>query len=77
MNHCYRLIWNEVHNTWVAVCEFARAHGKRSSSSTASVPVLRNMPAHGGHASGHMTAVFRPLSLALALAFSQTAGSDH
>lgn len=31
MNKSYRLIWNETTQTWVAVCEFAKARGKRAS----------------------------------------------
>ena len=30
VNKAFRLVWSEVHNAWVAVAEFARAHGKRS-----------------------------------------------
>jgi filamentous hemagglutinin family protein len=32
MNNTYRLIWNELANTWVAVAENAKSRGKRSAS---------------------------------------------
>ena len=33
MNKCYRLIWNECTQAWVAVAETAKARGKRASGS--------------------------------------------
>jgi filamentous hemagglutinin family protein len=32
-NHIYRIIWSEILETWVAVSEITRAHGKRSCKS--------------------------------------------
>ncbi|MCF8198369.1 MAG: filamentous hemagglutinin N-terminal domain-containing protein [Sulfuritalea sp.] len=32
LNRAYRLVWSELHHTWVAVSEFARSHGKRGAS---------------------------------------------
>ena len=44
MNRAYRLIWCEVRSTWVAVAEFARAHGKRSAAGIAlSVALVAGM----------------------------------
>ncbi len=31
MNKIYRLVWNELTSTWIAVAEHVRAHGKRAS----------------------------------------------
>lgn len=31
MNKTYRIVWNETTNTWVAVAEIAKAHGKSAS----------------------------------------------
>ena len=31
MNNTYRLIWNELANTWVAVAENAKSRGKRAA----------------------------------------------
>ena len=32
MNKIYRVVWNETTQTWNAVAEFAKAHGKTASS---------------------------------------------
>lgn len=32
MNHCYRLVWSQVHSAWVVVTEIARSRGKTKSS---------------------------------------------
>ena len=32
MNKIYRVIWNEITATWVAVAEIAKGHGKRSGT---------------------------------------------
>ncbi|MCF8178220.1 MAG: filamentous hemagglutinin N-terminal domain-containing protein, partial [Sulfuritalea sp.] len=32
LNRAYRLVWSELHHTWVAVAEFARSQGKRGAS---------------------------------------------
>ncbi|MFM9914042.1 MAG: filamentous hemagglutinin N-terminal domain-containing protein [Methylophilaceae bacterium] len=41
MNHCYRLVWSQVHSAWVAVTETARSHGKTKSSKQATSPSRR------------------------------------
>jgi filamentous hemagglutinin family protein len=33
MNNCYRLIWNEITRSWVAVAEIAKARGKHAAGS--------------------------------------------
>ena len=40
MNHIYKVIWNTVTQTWVAVSELSRAKGKTKSSKTLSAVVL-------------------------------------
>ena len=40
MNHIYKVIWNTVTQTWVAVSELSRAKGKTKSSKTLSTVVL-------------------------------------
>lgn len=45
MNHTYRLIWNELTQSWVAVAEFVRARGKRSGAVVLAAAVLA-APAH-------------------------------
>ncbi|MDO8789529.1 MAG: filamentous hemagglutinin N-terminal domain-containing protein, partial [Sulfuritalea sp.] len=58
MNRAYRLVWSELHNTWVAVAEFARTRGKRASGVVAATVVM----ALGATAAG---AVDVPLPTAL------------
>lgn len=43
MNHCYRLVWSHLYNTWVAVSETARARGKSKSSTVRRMAVLSSM----------------------------------
>ena len=40
MNHIYKVIWNTITQTWVAVSELSRAKGKTKSSKTLSAVVL-------------------------------------
>ena len=40
MNHIYKVIWNTITQTWVAVSELSRAKGKTKSSKTLSTVVL-------------------------------------
>ena len=40
MNHIYKVIWNTITQTWVAVSELCRAKGKTKSSKTLSAVVL-------------------------------------
>ena len=40
MNHIYKVIWNTITQTWVAVSELSRAKGKTKSSKTLSALVL-------------------------------------
>ncbi|MDP1609878.1 MAG: filamentous hemagglutinin N-terminal domain-containing protein, partial [Sulfuritalea sp.] len=40
MNRAYRLVWSELHRTWVAVAEFARTRGKRASAVVAASATL-------------------------------------
>ena len=40
MNHIYKVIWNTITQTWVAVSEISRAKGKTKSSKTLSAVVL-------------------------------------
>ena len=39
MNKTYRVVWNEGTNTWVAVQETAKAHGKSASGSVHGIAV--------------------------------------
>ncbi|HLO64200.1 MAG TPA: ESPR-type extended signal peptide-containing protein, partial [Azonexus sp.] len=56
MNIAYRLIWNELSNTWVAVAENVKARGKRASGAVllaasgfafAAPPVATELPTGG------------------------------
>ncbi|HEX5338407.1 MAG TPA: ESPR domain-containing protein, partial [Gallionella sp.] len=56
MNKAYRLIWNELTNTWVAVAENVRGRGKRASGAVllaasgfafAAPPVATQLPTGG------------------------------
>ena len=53
MNKTYRLIWNELTNTWVAVAEIAKARGKRTSGATllatASLLAITSAPSLAGN----------------------------
>ena len=40
MNHIYKVIWNTITQTWVAVSELSRAKGKTKSSKTLNAVVL-------------------------------------
>ena len=40
MNHIYKVIWNTITQTWVAVSELSRVKGKTKSSKTLSAVVL-------------------------------------
>ncbi|MCK9381104.1 MAG: filamentous hemagglutinin N-terminal domain-containing protein, partial [Sulfuritalea sp.] len=40
MNRAYRLVWSELHSTWIAVAEFARTRGKRTSGGLAAAVLL-------------------------------------
>lgn len=67
MNHCYRIVWSHLLNTWVAVAEIARSRGK-SKSSVASASISASaLPLEG------CTLFLKPLSFALALALVPTA----
>ena len=54
MNNQYRVVWNDSTQTWMAVAETARSHGKSQSSRTGTV-------AH------NLALVLRPLAMALAV----------
>ncbi|MDK7281036.1 ESPR-type extended signal peptide-containing protein [Haemophilus seminalis] len=47
MNHIYKVIWNTITQTWVAVSELSRAKGKTKSSKTLSAVVLAAVSAGG------------------------------
>lgn len=53
LNHCYRLIWSDLHQSFIAVAEIARARGKRTCSavllSTLALPALAADLPEGGH----------------------------
>ena len=42
MNHIYKVIWNTITQTWVAVSELSRAKGKTKSSKTLSNPAKQH-----------------------------------
>ncbi|WP_019561925.1 two-partner secretion domain-containing protein, partial [Caldimonas manganoxidans] len=44
LNHVYRLIWSDIHQAFIAVCEYARARGMRSGAVIA-VAALLSAPA--------------------------------
>ncbi len=44
LNHCYRLVWSEVHHAFVAVAEAARARGKRASRAALAAATLAALP---------------------------------
>ena len=44
MNKTYRVVWNESTNTWVAVQETAKAHGKSASGSVHGIAVGLKSP---------------------------------
>lgn len=52
LNHCYRLIWSDLHQSFIAVAEIARARGKRTCSavllSTLCLPALAADLPEGG-----------------------------
>lgn len=41
MNRIYRLVWNDLSRTWVAVAEIVRGRGKRGSTTVGHAPSLR------------------------------------
>ncbi|EHO48014.1 ESPR-type extended signal peptide-containing protein, partial [Haemophilus sp. oral taxon 851] len=45
MNHIYKVIWNTITQTWVAVSELSRAKGKTKSSKTLNAVVLATVSA--------------------------------
>ena len=57
MNKIYRLIWNEITRSWVAVSEIAKARGKRASGMVAG---------YAGGSAGAGRFALKPLVLALA-----------
>ncbi|MBI5331525.1 MAG: filamentous hemagglutinin N-terminal domain-containing protein [Betaproteobacteria bacterium] len=54
MNRAYRLVWSAARNAWVAVCEFARAHGKGGRSAVVALlsPALAWALPEGGQIVG-------------------------
>ncbi|MCK9388536.1 MAG: filamentous hemagglutinin N-terminal domain-containing protein, partial [Sulfuritalea sp.] len=50
MNRAYRLVWSELHNTWIAVAEFARTRGKRASGVVTAAGMLALGAASAGAA---------------------------
>lgn len=51
LNHVYRLVWNELTQSFVAVCEHTRARGKASRAGLAAVAVAMTLSGlHGAHA---------------------------
>uniref|UniRef100_UPI002636F145 two-partner secretion domain-containing protein n=1 Tax=uncultured Azonexus sp. TaxID=520307 RepID=UPI002636F145 len=46
LNHAYRLIWNELTQSWVAVAEIVRGRGKRSGGSALLAATLLATPVH-------------------------------
>lgn len=54
MNNQYRIVWNDSTQTWMAVAETARSHGKSRGSRT-------------GTAAHNLALVLRPLAMALAV----------
>jgi filamentous hemagglutinin family protein len=48
MNHIYRIIWNDITRTWVAVAEIARGRGKRSHATVGQSRPLRRAASFGG-----------------------------
>ena len=57
MNHIYKVIWNTITQTWVAVSELSRAKGKTKSSKTLSAVVLAAVSA-GAIVGGTEAAMF-------------------
>ena len=43
MNHHYRIIWSQVANTWIAVSELAKGHGKSSTTRKRMAAVLATL----------------------------------
>ena len=43
MNHHYRIVWSQVSNTWVAVSELSKGHGKSAASRKRVVSVLASL----------------------------------
>ena len=68
MNKVYRTVWNEHTNTWVAVQETAKSHGK---SASVGVGIGEAILIRVG------TSVPRLVSSAVALALAATAGYAH
>ena len=62
VNKAFRLVWSEVHHAWVAVAEFARAHGKRSSGKVAGALLLAAVTAGLSVVSGSALADGLPAS---------------
>ncbi|AXA66802.1 YDG domain-containing protein [Pseudomonas oryzihabitans] len=60
LNHIYRLVWSDLHQTWVAVSELTRGQGKKVTRKlSAAVVVTASMVAplaHAGPTGGQITA---------------------
>jgi filamentous hemagglutinin family protein len=76
MNKLYRIIWNEATQTWAAVAENAKGHGKSKSVSTSTSTLPRKAQGWGDLAAAVLTrlaqSVWQPLVLSL-----WTAGVVH
>ncbi|KTT05017.1 filamentous hemagglutinin, partial [Pseudomonas oryzihabitans] len=59
LNHIYRLVWSDLHQTWVAVSELTRGQGKKVTRKLSAVVVTATMMAplaHAGPTGGQITA---------------------
>ena len=68
MNHIYKVIWNTITQTWVAVSELSRAKGKTKSSKTLSAVVLAAVSAGaivGGAEAAYIAGVGNGIAISL------------